>query len=137
MSLNAKFTSVSLCVHVKNGVASTVFPEVLRQNLLNTCCIINSVQSFTNFNQSYYIFGNFSFFREKDQFLKENLLQSFQSQSAIFHFPLALENMLTVLPHNLTLYVKEYTENGFEVAKTFSGNICLVLSGYRTINSAD
>ena len=128
-------TKTSCCfdVDIHQGVGSFVYPENLKHVIMDTYCVIQSVvnPSANPPAKTLYIFSNASFYRQRDQLVKENVLQVFKSSQILTHFKGRLENSFDITPDCIQMYVKEWKDDQFKICTDFSGKLIVSLYGWK------
>ena len=126
-----RFTSCCLPVIIKSGVGSFHFPNHLRHDIQDTYCIVHAIHGFNTVTPSkcLFVFCDVSYYYDREQVPRYNVLQVFQSNTNLKHFK-KISNRLSIVPDCIKLRVKEYKDEQFEICSAWNGLIVLEIFGY-------
>ena len=126
-----RLISVTLLVPIVDGVGTFYYPQSLKYTLYETFCICQAIECANNFGKNFYLTCNVSYFQEKDQIYKQNILQTFTAENKIFHFPNKIILNLNQSPEEVQILVKKMQNQKLILDTSFSGNVVLELYGFR------
>ena len=115
-----------------HGCAQFWYPHGLKTAIFETFCIIQGVESLNNFETTYYLTCNVSYFREKDQVFKHNILQAFTSQpKGMQPMNNKIISVFNSSPDEVKIYACKYINEELIVDPTFNANLVIELYGFR------
>ena len=122
-----------MLVELSQGKGKLPFPYSLRQTLFGTFVVCQSIQSSGNVGQTYYLTCNASSYKTYDGTFHPNILEAFTSTTNYHSFPARDAMSLNIMPEQITFFVNRLQDGKLEVDPTFSGNLRVMLYGYRKI----
>ena len=129
---NETLTSVSMHVPLVQGCAQFWYPHGLKTTIFETFCIVQGVECLNNFETTYYLTCNVSYFPEKDQMYKHNILQAFTSQpKGMMQMSNKIISVFNSSPDEIKIYARKYINQQLVIDTTFNANLVLELYGFR------
>ena len=128
-----RFISCCFAVPIVEGTGFFSYPAELRHDIMVTFCRIVSLKATEPLSpsKSLFAFCDVSYFRDRDQVPRYNVLQNFDSAiTQVQEFNGTLFHRLNICPDQIKMYVNEF-ENGQYTLASWSGLMVVELFGYR------